>query len=80
MGIPTVLCSLLHRSDLRPKLGISLIERRTPFFYVIDGFRRGFFGISDVSPWLSLAVVSVTLLAVCVLNVQLLRSGYKIRG
>ena len=28
-----------------------------PFFYMIDGFRRGFFGVSDVSPWLSLAVV-----------------------
>ena len=56
------------------------LSHLNPFFYVIDGFRRGFFGISDVSPWLSLAVVSVTLLAVCVLNVQLLRSGYKIRG
>jgi ABC-2 type transport system permease protein len=56
------------------------LSHLNPFFYVIDGFRRGFFGVSDVSPWLSLAVVSVTLLAVCVLNVQLLRSGYKIRG
>jgi ABC-2 type transport system permease protein len=56
------------------------LSHLNPFFYVIDGFRRGFFGVSDVSPWLSLAVVSVTLLAVCALNVQLLRSGYKIRG
>ena len=56
------------------------LSHLNPFFYVIDGFRRGFFGISDVSPWLSLAVVSATLLAVCALNVQLLRSGYKIRG
>ena len=25
-----------------------------PFFYMIDGFRYGFFGLSDTSPWLSL--------------------------
>jgi ABC-2 type transport system permease protein len=32
-----------------------------PFFYMIDGFRYGFFGQSDVSPWLSLGVVGVSL-------------------
>jgi len=30
---------------------------RTRSFYMIDGFRRGFFGASDVSPWVALAVV-----------------------
>ena len=33
------------------------VSHLNPFFYMIDGFRRGFFGASDVSPWLSLAVV-----------------------
>ena len=56
------------------------VSHLNPFFYVIDGFRRGFFGVSDVSPWLSLGVVVGTLAAVCALNVQLLRMGYKIRG
>ena len=28
-----------------------------PFFYMIDGFRYGFFGVSDVSPLLSLTVI-----------------------
>lgn len=50
-----------------------------PFFYMIDGFRYGFFGVSDVSPWLSLGVVSVALLVVGALAVHLLRIGYKIR-
>jgi ABC-2 type transport system permease protein len=50
-----------------------------PFFYIVDGFRRGFFGASDVSPWTSLAVVAASLVAVCGLALQLLRSGYKIR-
>jgi ABC-2 type transport system permease protein len=56
------------------------LSHLNPFFYVIDGFRHGFFGVSDVSPWLSLGVVAATLAAVCALNVQLLRKGYKIRG
>ncbi|MFM9879672.1 MAG: ABC transporter permease, partial [Burkholderiaceae bacterium] len=33
------------------------VSHLNPFFYMIDGFRRGFFGVSDSSPWLSLAVV-----------------------
>ena len=33
------------------------VSHLNPFFYMIDGFRRGFFGASDVSPWSSLAVV-----------------------
>jgi ABC-2 type transport system permease protein len=56
------------------------LSHLNPFFYVIDGFRRGFFGVSDVSPWVSLAVVTTGLVAVSALNLQLLRSGYKIRG
>jgi len=50
-----------------------------PFFYMIDGFRRGFFGASDVSPWTSLAVAGGSLFAVCALCLHLLRTGYKIR-
>ena len=51
-----------------------------PFFYMIDGFRRGFFGISDVSPWLSLAVILTTFAVVAALVLHLLRIGYKIRS
>ena len=56
------------------------VSHLNPFFYMIDGFRYGFFGISDVSPWLSLAVVGGALAAVSALAVMLLRSGYKIRS
>ena len=51
-----------------------------PFFYMIDGFRHGFFGVSDVSPWTSLAVVGLAFVAVSVLTLRLLKSGYKIRN
>jgi ABC-2 type transport system permease protein len=50
-----------------------------PFFYMIDGFRRGFFGVSDTSPWLSLAIVGASFVAVSAVALQLLRIGYKIR-
>jgi len=50
-----------------------------PFFYMIDGFRRGFFGVSDVPPAISLAVVVVTFAVVATVALRLLQSGYKIR-
>jgi ABC-2 type transport system permease protein len=56
------------------------LSHLNPFFYMIDGFRYGFFGQSDVSPWVSLAVVSSALLVVSALTVKLLQSGYKIRS
>ncbi len=55
------------------------VSHFNPFFYMIDGFRHGFFGVSDVSPWFSLAVVATSLALVCGLCLHLLRTGYKIR-
>ncbi len=55
------------------------ISHLNPFFYMIDGFRRGFFGVSDVSPWLSLAVVGGSFVGVSALALVLLRRGYKLR-
>ncbi|MDP3135969.1 MAG: ABC transporter permease [Burkholderiaceae bacterium] len=55
------------------------VSHLNPFFYMIDGFRYGFFGVSDVSPWLSLSIVGVAFVLVSALGVNLLRIGYKIR-
>ncbi len=51
-----------------------------PFFYMIDGLRYGVFGISDVSPWLSLGVAAGAFALVSLLCLYLLRTGYKLRG
>ncbi len=56
------------------------VSHLNPFFYMIDGFRYGFFGASDVSPWLSLSVVGFVLAVVSAIAIYLLRTGYKIRG
>ena len=55
------------------------LSHLNPFFYLIDGFRRGFFGASDVSPWLSLGVVGSATVIVSAIALQLLKTGYKIR-
>ena len=55
------------------------VSHLNPFFYMIDGFRHGFFGTSDVSPWLSLGIVGSSLVVVCGLCLHLLKTGYKIR-
>ena len=55
------------------------VSHLNPFFYMIDGFRRGFFGVSDVSPWLSLAVVGGSFLIVAGVALHLLTTGYKLR-
>jgi ABC-2 type transport system permease protein len=56
------------------------VSHLNPFFYMIDGFRRGFFGASDVSPWLSLAVVGTSFVAVATVTLRLLARGYKLRA
>jgi len=51
-----------------------------PFFYMIDGFRFGFFGVSDVNPWFSFVVVFSSFVLLSAFTLELLRRGYKIRN
>jgi ABC-2 type transport system permease protein len=56
------------------------VSHLNPVFYMIDGFRYGFFGVSDVAPETSLLVVGTSFLVVSVATLMLLRSGYKLRS
>lgn len=56
------------------------ISKFNPFFYMIDGFRYGFFGKGDISPWVSLVVVTLFLVLLVALSIKMLKSGYKLRG
>lgn len=56
------------------------VSHFNPFFYMIDGFRYGFFGVSDVSPWMSLGVVGAATVAMSIVAIHLVRTGYKIRN
>ena len=57
-----------------------ILSRFNPFFYMIDGFRFGFFGQSDVSPWFSLTILSISFILLSVLAIQMLKSGFKLRN
>ena len=56
------------------------VSHFNPFFFMIDGFRYGFFGQSDTSPWLSLGVVSLCFVVLAVLTLAMLARGYKLRS
>jgi ABC-2 type transport system permease protein len=51
-----------------------------PFFYMIDGFRYGFVGVSDVPVGLSIVVVACSFLVLSLAALKLLESGYKLRS
>jgi ABC-2 type transport system permease protein len=55
------------------------VSHLNPFFYMIDGFRHGFFGQSDVNPFISLGIVGAFLAVLSLLAIRLLSSGYRLR-
>ena len=55
------------------------IRHANPFFYLIDGFRRGFFGHSDTEIYVSVSVVSLATLSLSYVCLHIIRSGYKLR-
>jgi ABC-2 type transport system permease protein len=55
------------------------VSHLNPFFFMVDGFRYGFFGVSDVPPTTSLMVVLASLALTSVIALRLLKSGYKLR-
>ena len=56
------------------------VSHFNPIFYMIDGFRYGFFGVADASPWLSLAVSAGCFTVLSLLTLLMLKRGYKLRG
>lgn len=56
------------------------VSQLNPFFYMIDGFRYGFFGKGDVSPLISLSIVGASFLVLAWITLRMLKSGYKLRS
>ncbi len=56
------------------------LSRFNPFLYMIDGFRYGFFGVSDIPLTTSIVVVGASLFGLTLLALALLKSGYKLRN
>jgi ABC-2 type transport system permease protein len=56
------------------------VSHYNPVFYMIDGFRYGFFGVSDIAPEISLGIVFACFVAVSLLTLSLLKRGWKLRA
>jgi ABC-2 type transport system permease protein len=74
----TFLAGVFYSVDSLPAFW-KAVSHLNPFFFMVDGFRHGFFGVSDTNPWISLAIVGTAFVGVAVLALQLLQRGYKIR-
>ena len=55
------------------------VSHANPFFYMIDGFRYGFFGQSDIAPGISFAIVAAFFVVLAGIAIALLKRGYKLR-
>jgi len=55
------------------------VSHYNPVFFMIDGFRYGFFGVSDITPEISLGVVIACFAVVSLLTLSLLKRGWKLR-
>ena len=75
----TFLSGVFYSVESLPPLW-QMISHANPFFYLIDGFRAGFFGRSDVPIEISICVVSLVTLVLSLGCLLLIRSGYKLRG
>ncbi|GGD95665.1 MULTISPECIES: ABC transporter permease [Caballeronia] len=74
----TFLSGVFYSTHTLPPLWRA-VSHLNPFFYMIDGFRYGFFGLSDVNPLVSLGIVGGFLAVLALIAVRLLASGYKLR-
>ncbi len=55
------------------------LSRFNPFFYMIDGFRYGFFGQSDQPVMTSFAIMLVATLVLAAITIRMLANGYNLR-
>ena len=74
----TFLAGVFYSVQVLPPFWRAL-SHLNPFFYMVDGFRHGFFGVSDTAPVVSLSVTAAALLGLAALALRLLASGYKLR-
>lgn len=55
------------------------ISKLNPILYMVDGFRYGFFGISDVNIWISISMLFVFIATISSINLFILKKGYGMR-
>jgi ABC-2 type transport system permease protein len=61
-----------------PEFGQTLAHFN-PFFYMIDGFRSGFIGHADITPWVGMAVMVAIDIVLWVICTRMFKTGYKLK-
>jgi ABC-2 type transport system permease protein len=56
------------------------VSQFNPFFYMIDGFRYGFLGRADGTPWVGLVVMAGLTALLWIACHRMIASGYKIKA
>jgi ABC-2 type transport system permease protein len=75
----TFLSGTFYSADRLPGAW-SLLCHLNPFFYMIDGFRYGFIGVSDGTLGIGLIVMAVTDLLLLLVAYKMIASGYKLKS
>lgn len=74
----TFLAGVFYSTHTLPEIW-QILSRVNPFFYIVDGFRYGFLGSSDIDPVYSLTIILGSFSALSLLALFMLKSGYKLR-
>jgi ABC-2 type transport system permease protein len=75
----TFLAGVFYSTHSLPP-ALMTISRLNPFFYMIDGFRYGFFGVSDIAPLTSIVVTGSFCMILIAFALRLLLTSNKWRG
>ncbi|OUT97503.1 MAG: metal-dependent hydrolase [Betaproteobacteria bacterium TMED41] len=75
----TLLAGVFYSTSNLPD-GWRSISLFNPFFYLIDGFRFGVFGVSDVTPWVSMFICNLSAIIVSTLCIYLISSGWRLKN
>ena len=74
----TLLAGVFFSTNNLPSFWQAL-SKFNPFFYLIDGFRHGVFGISDVSPWLSFWISITAAVVISFLCLRIIGAGWRLK-
>ncbi len=75
----TFLGGIFYSASMLPSLWQS-VTRANPVFYMIDGLRWGFFGVSDTNPWISVIITgSILTLSILILR-RMFQTGYRLKN
>lgn len=75
----TFLGGIFYSASMLPPMWQN-VTRANPVFYMIDGLRWGFFGVSDTNPWMSLIITGAVLVLSILILRRMFQTGYRLKN